>query len=263
VKSRIIAILLLGAMTGGAVRAGLPDAVLAHQVLSAFTESFIVRARVQGAEPARQERFATLFIFENLLWCYAAEIGTANLGPAPSGAKSPEAALAAFRQAFPDLESVVPYLKAQTPPTGQSQAALPNGCVIGCLTQLVKILVADDTPAEAGLVMFSYTAAEPRRGDQPVGLIDHCLLVYRTSRGWFCLDPARGDRSFALENIAVGTRLDPTLQVIANRPDYPLARARLLLIPPRTLDDMAARIAWNEHQLQNPPAPIWRPPTPR
>jgi len=233
--------------------AALPDAVLAHQVLSGFTESFVVRAVVRPAAAPPREEFFTLFRFDGLLWCYSPEIGTGEIGPAPEGAAAPKAALAALQRAFLHLESVVLCPSAQSQPASQNQTDLPNGCVIGCFAQLTRLLVTGDTPDEAGLVLFSYASGEKHRTAAGPELVDHSILVFRLGRRWFCIDPRLEDRPFPLRQVVVGTHLDPTLKILADNPGYPLQRARLLVIAPRTLNEMAARITWNQAAKGPPP----------
>ncbi len=235
-----------GLMAAAGATAGYRDAVVAHQVASGVADSVIVGA---ATGPAGAEKFFVCFRFEGLLWWYGPDAGTRICGPAGPAWPPPAAALLEWaRQGDPGLTAVAIHRGPNQPEN--NQADLPNGCVIACLAQLVGVVAETGRPDEVGLVLFYY-ARPPVAGVVVPGVVDHSILVYRHADQWFCRDPRRG-APLPLREVAIGAHLDPTLRVLAGRPDDGLEHARLLVISPRTLDQVAAGVAWRSALRRGP-----------
>jgi hypothetical protein len=234
---------MVGLLPGLTVCASYQDAVVAHQLLADFAESVVVRGVAgTGDNQVREEHFV-FFKCEGVLWCYSPAVGTRVYGPAPAEWPPPnKQVLAWLQQTDPAFSVASVYRGAHTVAVNQTE--LPNGCVISCFAQITKLLVTTGTPDEAGLVLFSYGRRLDLGEGLVSGVIDHSILVYRYREQWYCLDPRLQDTPLPLRQVAVGTHLDPPLRILAERPDYRLEHARLLLISARTLDQAAANRAW-------------------
>ena len=229
-------------LSGPAATANYRDAAVAQQAVADIADTVMVRGTASTPGAPNRERYFVFFRFEGLFWSYAPELGTRVCGVAPEKWPPPAARVTDWiRQVDPALSAISIYRGAQAPLA--NQADLPNGCVIACLAQISRLLVNAGTPDEAGLVLFSYDRPE-KTGEADAGVIDHSILVYRYHENWFCLDPRLQQAPLPLKQVAVGVHLDPTLRVLAERPVYRLEHARLLLIASRTLDQLAAKIAF-------------------
>jgi hypothetical protein len=239
---RAMLVMVAGWLTGLDAAAGYRDAAVAQQAVADIADTVMVRGAASVAGAPDREEYFVFFRFEGLFWSYASGLGTRVCGLAPEEWPPPAALVTGWiRQVDPSFSSVSIYRGTPTPLA--NQADLPNGCVIACLAQISRLLINAGTPDEAGLVLFSYDRRQKAR-EPDVGVIDHSILVYRYRENWFCLDPRLQQSPLPLKQVAVGLHLDPTLQVLAERPAYRLEHARLLLIAPPTLDQLAAKIAF-------------------
>lgn len=239
---RTLLVTVASCLTGLNAVAGYKDAAVAQQALADIADTVMVRGVASMAGAPDREEYFVFFRFEGLIWSYASGFGTRVCGLAPEEWPPPTSLVTGWiRQVAPSFSSISVYRGAQVPLA--NQADLPNGCVIACLAQISRLLINAGTPDEAGLVLFSYDRRQ-KAGEPDVGVIDHSILVYRYHENWFCLDPRLQRSPLPLKQVAIGIHLDPTLRVLAERPAYRLEHARLLLIAPRTLDQVAGKIAF-------------------
>jgi hypothetical protein len=218
------------------------EAVAANRTLAAIADSVVAREQIADTGRPEREEYLVIFRFEGLLWKYSPASGTRVCGTAPGAWPPPPAlVLERVRHVEPWVAAISIYRAASMPVA--APAILPNACVPGCLAQIGRLLVNLGMPDEAGLVLFSY---DPGRPEQvlPPDAIGHCVLVYRYGDQWTCLDPRRQQSPQPLRQVNIGVHLDPTLRVLAERSDYELKRARLLLISRATLRQISADLTW-------------------
>lgn len=220
--------------------ATLQDALLAHQVLTPVAEACVVRIDFAGARP-REPIFATAFALEKVLWLYAPEFGTFALGPATGPWPDPALASTHLRLLEADVARINVYPNPVPPTHRLDQHYLVDACVISSLGALTWALAHESDLSDAGLILMSYD-------NSAVTLvtlrINHCLLAYRSRGNWWCVDPNNIQQPFALEHVAVGSRLDPALTALALKQHYPLKGAYFLSFSPATLARITATLQW-------------------
>ncbi len=249
-----LAVLLLPGFAPRA-HATMQDALLAHQVLAPVAESCVVRIDFPPAA-GRAPIFGSAFALEHVLWLYAPEFGTFALGPTTGPWPDPAIQSTHLRLLESEVAKIIIYPNPVPPTHRLDQHPLANACVISSVGLLTWALKHEPDLSDAGLILMSYDTAAV----ELVALnINHCLVAYRTRGQWRCIDPNKPLQPFPLENVAVGSRLDPALTALALKQNYPLKGVYYLPFAPATLQRLAANLQWKAVAPANRTNPLTDP----
>lgn len=232
----------------GSTHASLNEVLYARQLLNHVTPARVVRFDiVDGPGATPQAVYSLVFDFNHVLWAYLPSGGSAPLGRLDSPAKlTRELITQRLHDADARIHSVTVYENdgstLHLPPRN-----LDNGCLLGCILELVNLLECGESIQQAGIVFLN--------GDQPpsdtrapasrlLAHQGHAILVYRTPRYWVGYDPNAAGQPIDLSDIRLGNATDSRLLRHAARLNYPASRARYLPVSADALEHLSNDTLW-------------------